>query len=145
MVVATSTAADLALFPVAGYVMDRFGRLFSLVPAFGLVTVGLVMLGFAESATPVIVAGMVIGIGNGLGSGSMLTLASDVAPAEAPGPFLAALAAIRNSGRIIGPISVGFVGAAFGLGGSAFVLAGLMVVAVAWIVVLLGETSTRNP
>lgn len=139
-VVAASTAADLLLFPFAGWVMDRFGRLYAMVPSFALFTVGLVLLGLAETTTPVVVAGVVIGIGNGLGSGTMLTLASDLAPPEAPGPFLAIVAAIRNVGRIVGPLAVGFVGDLMGLDGAAFVLAFLMVIAVAWIVLILGET-----
>lgn len=142
--VTVGTSADLLLFPVAGFVMDRFGRLAAMIPSFSLIALGLVVLGFAGTTTMAVVAGAIMGIGNGLSSGALLTLGSDLAPAESPGPFLAAIAVIQDVGKIIGPIVVGFVGSAASLGTAAFVLAGMMVFVVVWLVVVLGETSTRS-
>jgi len=136
------TAADMLLAPVSGFVMDRFGRLWAMVPSFGLIGVGLVILGAADSTAVAVVAGVVMGIGNGLGSGSLLTLGSDLAPADAPGPFLAAIAVIQDIGRIIGPLLVGFVGALTSLGGAAIVLAFVMAVVIVWLVTVIGETGT---
>lgn len=143
-VVSVGTGADLLLFPVAGWVMDRFGRLFAIIPAFSLISFGLVLLGLAETTTSVVVAGAVIGVGNGLSSGTMLTYGSDLAPADSTGPFLAGLAAMQDAGRVVGPLVVGVVGAAAGLGAAAFALAGILMAAVAWLVVMIGETS-RHP
>ncbi|MFN3258133.1 MAG: MFS transporter [Ilumatobacter sp.] len=142
--VTVGTTADLLLFPVAGFVMDRFGRLAAMIPSFGLMTIGLVILGAADTTTGAVVAGATMGIGNGLSSGTLLTLGSDLAPDEGPGPFLAAIAVIQDSGKIIGPLVVGFVGSAAGLGAASFVLAGLMVVVILWLVFVLGETSRRS-
>ncbi|BAN03731.1 MFS transporter [Ilumatobacter coccineus] len=142
--VTVGTAADLVLFPVAGYVLDRFGRLAAMVPSFGLIAIGLVVLGFADTTGAAVVAGAIMGIGNGLSSGSLLTLGSDLAPADAPGPFLAAIAVIQDVGKIIGPLLVGFVGSAASLGTASLVLAGLMVFVIAWLVLVVGETSPRH-
>ncbi len=95
-VITVGTTADLLLFPAAGYVMDRFGRLFAMVPAFGLIAAGLVLLGLADTTISVVIAGAVIGVGNGLSSGTMLTFGSDLAPDDATGPFLAGLAAMQD-------------------------------------------------
>ena len=141
-VVSVGTAADLLLFPVAGWVMDRFGRLFAIVPAFSLVAVGLVLLGVADSTAEVVIAGAVIGVGNGLSAGTMLTFGSDLAPADSTGPFLAGLAAMQDAGRVVGPLFVGVVGAGAGLGAAAVALAGVLVVAVVYLVVVVGETGT---
>ena len=143
--VAVGTFADLALFPVAGFVMDRFGRLAAMIPSFSLIAIGLIVLGLAESTTVAIVAGVVMGIGNGLSSGSMLTLGSDLAPRDDPAPFLSAIAVIQDVGKIIGPLVVGFVGAAVGLSASAIVLAVLMVVVILWLLTVVGETSAAHP
>ena len=51
-----------------------------------------------------------MGIGNGLGAGTMLTLGSDLAPADAAGPFLAGMALMQGGGRILGALLVGIVG-----------------------------------
>lgn len=144
--VTVGTAADLLLFPVAGFVMDRYGRLAAMVPSFSLIALGLVVLGIADDTATAVVAGAVMGIGNGLSSGALLTLGSDLAPADAPGPFLAAIAVIQDLGKIIGPLVVGFVGSAASLGTASIVLAGLMIATILWLVFVIGETSHRpNP
>lgn len=141
--VAVGTMADLLLFPVAGFIMDHVGRLAAMVPAFSLIAVGLVLLGTADTTGRAIVGGVVMGIGNGLSSGSLLTVGSDLAPDDSPGAFLAALATLQDGGKIAGPLVVGFVGSAASLGAAAIALAGIMVVAILWLVLVLGETSRR--
>jgi MFS family permease len=142
--VAVSTTADLALFPVSGWIMDRFGRLRSMVPAFGLIASGLVVVGLASTTTGVVIGGGIIGIGNGLSAGSMLTLGSDLAPADAPGPFLAGLAVMQDGGRVLGPVIVGIVGSQLDLGAAAIVLAMIAVAAIGWLVAAVGETGVRS-
>jgi len=138
--VAVGTAADFVLFPVAGYVMDRFGRLHAMIPAFTLMSAGLILLGFAESTGAVVVATVVIGMGNGLSAGTILTLGTDLAPADAQGPFLAGFGLMGNVGLFVGPAVVGWSAGAIGLDASAFALAGLLLLGVAWIALVVGET-----
>lgn len=140
-VVTVSTGADALLFPVAGWLMDRFGRLYAIVPSVALIAIGLVLVGLAESAGMVVAGGAIIGIGNGMSAGTMLTLGSDLAPADAPGPFLAGIGAIQDGGRILGPLIVGAVGAAADLGSAALALAAICAVIVAWLVLVIGETT----
>ena len=140
VVVAVGTGADLLLFPVAGWVMDRFGRLFAIGPAFLLMAAGLFLLGTADSSLTVVVAGAVIGIGNGLSAGSILTIGSDLAPASAPSQFLAAFSAMADLGQIVGPLVVGLLADALGLGWAATGLAMILVVGLCWMVATIGET-----
>lgn len=143
--VAIGTGADLLLFPVSGWLMDRFGRLFAIVPAFSLLGLGLIVLGLSDTASGAVAAGVVMGVGNGMSAGTMLTLGGDLAP-PAAGPFLAALGVMQDLGVVVGPIIVGRLADAAGLSQSAIVLGVLMFVAVGWIVVVLGDTSRpRRP
>jgi MFS family permease len=139
-VVAIGTGADLLLFPVAGWLMDRFGRLYATVPAFGLMGLGLLILGTVDSAVGVVVAGVIIGIGNGMSSGTMLTIGSDLAPRDIRGPFLAAIGSLQDVGKIIGPLVIGWSADAAGLDISAVALAVVMFVAIGWLIVVVGET-----
>ncbi|MFT4658171.1 MAG: MFS family permease, partial [Ilumatobacter sp.] len=119
----------------SGWVMDRFGRLAAMMPAFALSSFGLIILGVANTTSPAVAAGAIIGIG--LSAGTMLTLGSDLAP---PGQFLAGMASIQDSGRVAGPLLVGAVGAALGLGAAAFALAAVLLVGIAWLTLVIGET-----
>lgn len=141
VLVSVGTAADLLLFPFAGHVMDRHGRLLAMVPAFGLIAVGLVVLGLADTTGPAVVGGVVVGIGNGMSSGTMLTLGSDLAPDADPGPFLAVFGVIQDGGKIAGPLLVGLVGGRASLGTAALVLAAVMATVVVWLLAVVGETA----
>ena len=142
--VAVGTTADFLLFPVSGFIMDRFGRLYSMVPAFSLMAFGLLLLGVAGSASEAVVAGVVIGVGNGLSSGSMLTMSTDLAPDDAHGPFIAGFSMAAGVGRLAGPVIVGWAAQSIGLGASAVALAITLGFGLSWIVFVIGETGRPN-
>jgi len=144
LLVAIGTAADFLLFPVAGWLMDRFGRLTSMVPAFTLMAVGLTLLAFADTVAQAVVAGVIMGLGNGLSAGSMLTLSTDLAPADEPGPFIAGFHTLSGTGNFLGPLAVGWVADAHGLGAASLVLAATLMAGVAWLVFMIGETGRSN-
>ncbi len=143
VLVSISTGADLLLFPVAGYLMDSFGRLTAIIPAFSLMGIGLFALAVAESGTTVAVAGAVIGIGNGLSAGTMMTLGADLAPEDSTGQFLAGFASLQDWGSILGPLLVGWTATAIGLGASAAVLGVIIFIGLGLIVRNIGETGAR--
>ena len=64
----------------------------------------------------------------------------DLAPPDS-GPFLSALGMMQDLGVVLGPLLVGWLADAAGLEVSAIVLAVVMFVAIAWIVVVLGDTA----
>ena len=140
LLVAVGSASELLLFPVAGILMDRYGRPAALVPALTLFGAGLVMAGAAQSPSSLVAAGVVIGLGNGLGAGTMLTIGSDLAPQRDPTGFLSVLGTMREAGRILGPLLVGWFADSLGLTTSAMVLAGLAFATAAFTARILGDT-----
>lgn len=143
--VSVSTGADLLLFPVAGYLMDTFGRLTAIVPAFCLMALGLLALSVADGGLLIALAGAVIGVGNGLSSGTMMTLGTDLAPEDSTSQFLAGFHSLQDWGQIIGPLLVGWVAATIGLAASAAALGVVLLIGVALIVVTVGETRRAEP
>ncbi|MEO0495241.1 MAG: MFS transporter [Actinomycetota bacterium] len=140
---AVGTVIDFVVFPVSGVIMDRFGRLTAIVPSFTIMAIGLVLLGLADDATDVAIASVLIGAGNGASSGAVLTLGADLAPEGEEGPYLAGFTLVSNLGLFLGPVVVGGVADAAGLDVSAFVLGGILLAGVAWIVIVIGETGGR--
>ena len=106
---------------------------------------GLVMLGLADNATDVAIASVLIGAGNGVTSGAVLTLGADLAPEGEEGPYLAGFTLVSNLGLFLGPLVVGAVADVAGLDVSAFVLGGILLAGVAWIAFVIGETGRRPP
>ena len=102
------------------------------------------ILAYSDTALMVAVSGAVMGIGNGIGSGTILTMASDLAPSEARGQVLSGLAVLQETGSLLGPVIVGVAADVAGVGVSALVLAGVMVLAILWLVSVVGETGHRT-
>lgn len=139
--VTVGTGAELILFPVSGHLMDRYGRLFAIVPAYSLMSIGLALLAAADTSFMVGVASVIIGLGNGLSSGTLRTISSDLAPVDSPAPFLAGMLAFQDVGRVLGPLVVGLTADAIGLSGSAAVLSIILVLGIFHLVFVVGETS----
>lgn len=142
LLVSISTGADLLLFPVAGYLMDEFGRLRTIVPAFSLMGLGLFALALADGGLPVALAGTLIGVGNGLSSGTMMTLGVDLAPRDSTSQFLAGFSSLQDWGQVAGPLVVGWVAAGAGLAASAAALGVVLFIGLGLIVGTVGETRT---
>ncbi|MDP9369509.1 MAG: MFS transporter, partial [Chloroflexota bacterium] len=98
------------------------------------------LIPLASSYLGLLGAAAVIGFGNGLGSGTMMTLGADLAPPRATGEFLGLWRLVGDAGSAGGPLVVGVMAARFGLTGSAAALALIGVVATLTLALLVRET-----
>src|SRR5699024_11901936 len=73
-------AVDMLLFYPAGKVMDRFGRLWIAIPSMLVMAVAMVLLPWTHPLPALIPVALVLGIGNGIGSGILMPLGADAAP-----------------------------------------------------------------
>lgn len=119
LVVGISGAIDFALFYASGQVMDRFGRLWAALPSMVLMGVGFLALSFThdltEAAMWFAMFAAVLGVGNGLSSGILLTLGADAAPKTDPAPFLGSWRTLTDAGGAVAPLLVSAIAAAFSL------------------------------
>ena len=115
LVVGISGAIDFALFYASGQVMDRFGRLWAALPAMLLMGAGFVALSFTHdldsAAMWFAMFAAVLGVGNGLSSGILLTLGADVAPRSDPAPFLGSWRTLTDAGGAVTPLLVSGIAA----------------------------------
>lgn len=119
------TGVEMLLFYPAGYIMDRFGRRATGLPAMLILAVALVLTPLVSSYGVFILVVMISGVGNGLGSGINMTLSTDYAPDEAAGRFLGIWRTIGDAGTTVGPILIGALGAAVSLAVAPLVVAGM--------------------
>jgi len=140
IIVGASALLDMSLFIPAGYVMDRFGRKAASVPSFAILSLGMAMVPFTHSYAQLMIAGMVMGLGNGMGAGSMMTLGADLAPPHLTGEFLGIWRLIGDSGRAVSPIIVGAVADAVGIVVTSGAIAGLGVIAAVTLATCVRET-----
>ena len=122
VVVGVSGAIDFALFYASGQVMDRFGRLWAALPAMVLMGAGFLALSFTHdldsSAMWFAMFAAVLGVGNGLSSGILLTLGADLAPADEPAAFLGSWRTLTDAGGAIAPVMISALTALVSLSGA---------------------------
>jgi MFS family permease len=140
IVVTVGAIVDVSMFVPAGMIMDRFGRKVAAVPSFSLMALGMALIPFSHDFLTLSLVAMLIGLGNGLGSGLMMTLGADLAPPGATGEFLGIWRLIGDVGGVLGPVAVGLVAAAVGLSGGAWLLSIAGWLAVVTLAVLVQET-----
>jgi MFS family permease len=110
LVVGVSGAIDFALFYASGQVMDRFGRLWAALPAMVLMGSGFVVLSFTHDGDAAVLwfgmCAAILGVGNGLSSGILLTLGADVSPKTEPAAFLGSWRTLTDAGGAVAPLIV---------------------------------------
>lgn len=104
LIFGVASAFDVALFYPAGKVMDQFGRLSVAVPSLVLLGGTLLWLPLTHEATTFAAVACLMSAGNGIGSGIVMTLGSDVAPAESRTRFLSIWRICNDSGNAAGPL-----------------------------------------
>ena len=124
-------AVDMLLFYPAGRLMDTRGRLWAALPSMAVLGMGFALLPLTTTVGGVAAVAMLIGLGNGMGSGILMTLGADVAPAPVRAQFLGLWRLCQDLGGAGGPLLVA-AGAALGsLAGGILALAGISAGAVA--------------
>ena len=143
-VVMISSAVDMSMFPIAGYMMDRFGRRYATVPGVCLFATGMVLMSFTGTLTWLLLTAIFMKMGNGIASGTMMTLGADLAPREGTGEFLGLWRLTGDFGGSAGPVIVGNLADLFGLSYSGFALGGIGYLAVGIFLWLVPETLKKE-
>lgn len=124
LVFAVAALFDALLFYPAGALMDRFGRLWVGVPGMLVMGVGLLVLPFTTTVGQLAVVAVVLGLGNGVTSGILMTLGADVAPAAVRSQFLAVWRVFSDLGQAAGPLVLSAAAALGSLAAGVWVMAG---------------------
>ncbi|MGP9501460.1 MFS transporter [Specibacter sp. AOP5-B1-6] len=98
-----SGAIDMLVFYPAGKVMDRKGRTWVAIPSMVLMGVSLLLMPLTTGAVSLLLVALLIGFGNGIGSGLIMTLGADYAPRHGRAQFLGMWRFISDIGGSSGP------------------------------------------
>jgi MFS family permease len=108
IIIGIAGAVDFALFYTGGHIMDRYGRLWTALPSMIGLGLGHLVLAFTHDAASnvgwFIFAAMFLSLANGIGSGILMTLGSDLADARNPAPFLGAWRFTATLGAATAPL-----------------------------------------
>jgi MFS family permease len=106
-----SAGVDMLLFYPGGAIMDRFGRAYVAVPSMIVLGLGFLLLPLTSGPTSVGLVAALMGLGNGISSGVVLTLGADASPSNDRAQFLGGWRLCSDLGNAAGPLLVSAVSA----------------------------------
>lgn len=108
-------AIDMATFYPAGKVMDRKGRRWVAVPSMIMMGVALLLVPLTHGFVTLMLTSMLLGFGNGIGAGMVMTMGADHAPNVGRPVFLGVWRQLSDVGNCGGPVLLSAVTGAFTL------------------------------
>jgi MFS family permease len=126
---------DVMTFYPAGKVMDLYGRRWVAVPCAAVLGISFVVMPFTHAIVTLTIVAMVMGFGNGIGSGIVMTLSADTSPEIGRPTFLGLWRELSDAGQGVGPLILSAVTALAGLsvGISVSGLVGFAAAAAMWV------------
>jgi MFS family permease len=129
-----SAGVDMLLFYPGGAIMDRFGRVYVAAPSMIVLGLGFVLLPLTSGATSVGLVAALMGLGNGISSGVVLTLGADASPAQERAQFLAGWRLCSDLGNAAGPLLISVVSALATLAAAAITMGLITWAGSAWLI-----------
>ncbi len=99
-----SGAIDMLVFYPAGKVMDHKGRIWVAVPSMVLMGISLLLMPLTTGAVSLLLVALLIGFGNGIGSGLIMTMGADYSPRRGRAQFLGIWRFLSDAGASSGPV-----------------------------------------
>ena len=127
-------AIDMLLFYPAGKIMDKYGRQWVAFPSMIVMGAALLLMPHAATLWTFALVTMLLGFGNGIGSGLIMTVGADCSPANARPQFLGLWRLMTDIGSCGGPLLVSAITAVASLatGITALGGAGFLAAAIFW-------------
>ena len=138
-----SAAMDMTLFYPAGSASDRFGRKHVAIPCLTILAIGFLVLPVTTSFVTITLVGVLMGFGNGMGSGIVMTLGADFSPQAGRAEFLGVWRTVSDLGTAGGPLVVAGVAGLLSLGAASTVVGAIGMFGAAVVLLRMPEPLRR--
>ena len=101
-----SAGVDMLLFYPGGAIMDRFGRVFVAVPSMVVLGLGFLLLPLTSGPVTIALVACLMGLGNGISAGIVMTLGADASPPADRAQFLGGWRLCADLGNAAGPLVI---------------------------------------
>src|SRR5215207_9875713 len=143
-----SAGLDLLLFYPGGAIMDRFGRAYVAAPSLIILGAGFLLLPLTATPAAIAAVAALMGLGNGLSAGIVMTLGADASPSLGRAQFLGGWRLCSDLGNAGGPLIISAISAVATLAVAAYAMGIIALAGSGWLikwVPLLAARPQRRP
>jgi MFS family permease len=143
-----SAGLDLLLFYPGGAIMDRFGRVYVAAPSLIILGTGFLLLPLTSTPAAIAAVAALMGLGNGLSAGIVMTLGADASPSLGRAQFLGGWRLCSDLGNAGGPLVISAISAVATLAVAAYTMGIIALAGSGWLikwVPLLAARPQRRP
>ena len=125
----------------SGFLSDRFGRKFPIVPATVLIVAGIGVFALGDTFLTLLISGVLLGLGEGLAGPPTVTVFADIAPPGMEGVTMGLYRTFGGVGSVVGALVLGGIADLAGFAWSLWVDAALLGIAAVGVMLLVRETA----
>jgi MFS family permease len=111
-----ASSVDMLVFYPAGKIMDRYGRVWIALPCTLMLGAAFMLIPVTHSLFGLVLVSLIMGFGNGIGSGLVMTLGADASPEHGRTEFIGIWRLLADIGNSAGPFFLSGVTALVSLG-----------------------------
>lgn len=130
---------------VSGYLSDRFGRKTPILPSVILMTLGIAAFIWAGSLWQLLLSGVLLGMGEGLGSPAGTVFFADIAPPGLEGVTIGLLRTFGGIGTVMGALVLGAIADVTSFSWSLWIDAAVFAASGIGLLIFVRETYRRRP
>ncbi|MCY3692765.1 MAG: MFS transporter [Chloroflexota bacterium] len=124
----------------SGYLSDRFGRKTPIIPAITLLALGIGTFVWADNLWQLLLSGVLLGMGEGLGSPAGTVFFADIAPPGMEGVTIGLLRTFGGVGTIVGALALGAIADWAGFSWALWIDAGILAASALGLMLFVRET-----
>lgn len=140
MAISIGAVVDTLLFYPAGSLMDRIGRKPMFIASLTLLGLSISLLPWAQGFWSLVLIAALMGLGNGVSAGVIMTVGSDLAPRLNRGGFIGIWRLLSDVGSTSGPLIIGLMVKVAGLMMATYSIGLLGLIGGAFVVKAVAET-----
>lgn len=129
----------------SGYLSDRFGRKTPILPSVVLITLGIAAFIWAGNLWQLLLSGVLLGMGEGLGSPAGTVFFADIAPPGLEGVTIGLLRTFGGVGTVIGALVLGAIADVSSFSWSLWIDAAVFALSGIGLLIFVRETYRRRP
>ena len=128
----------------AGFLSDRFGRKFTILPAAALICLGILVFVLGDTFWELMISGVLLGLGEGLAGPPLVAFFADIAPPGMEGITMGLFRTFGGVGSLVGAVLLGGIADLLGFAWSLGIDALLLAASAVAVVLIVRETAGRR-